>query len=162
MISRSYMPIAFSLIIALMLVMLPLPDWARVARPDWVSLALIYWAMALPRYVGVGHAFTLGLLLDVSQGTLLGQHALGLVIIVFLVQQLYLRIRIYTLIQQAFFVCILLVIKQLVVLWVNGMIDHAPETALYFLPAVTGAVMWPWIFILLRDIRRRFCPLTDR
>jgi len=154
---KPYLAIIITLLLALMLNMLPLPDWANHLRPDWVALVLIYWAMALPLIVGVTTAFIFGLLLDVSQSTLLGQHALALVIIISLVQRLYLRIRVYTLIQQAIFVGILLTIKQLMVLWVSGMINTAPDTSLYFLPALTGAIIWPWLFILLRDIRRRFC-----
>jgi len=154
---KPYPAIIITLIFALMLNMLPLPGWANHLRPDWVALVLIYWAMALPLIVGVATAFIFGLLLDVSQSTLLGQHALALVIIIYLVQRLYLRIRVYTLIQQAIFVGILLIIKQLMVLWVSGMINTAPDTSLYFIPALTGAIIWPWLFILLRDIRRRFC-----
>lgn len=160
MIPKPYIAIVVSLLIALMLNMLPLPEWANYSRPDWVTLVLIYWAMAMPQVAGVMLAFIFGLLLDVSQSTLLGQHAVALVIVIFLVQRLYLRIRVYTLIQQAMFVGILLVIKQLVVLWVDGITDNAPETNLYFLPSLVGAIIWPWLFILLRDIRRRFCQLS--
>lgn len=157
MIPKPYISIVVSLSVALMLNMLPLPDWANYSRPDWVTLVLIYWAMALPQIAGVLLAFIFGLLLDVSQSTLLGQHAVALVIVIFMVQRLYLRIRVYTLIQQALFIGILLVIKQLIVLWVNGITDNAPDTTLYFLPSLVGAIIWPWLFILLRDIRRRFC-----
>lgn len=157
MIQKPYAIITITLLLALMLNMLPLPDWANHIRPDWVTLVLIYWAMALPLTAGVMTAFVFGLLLDVSQSTLLGQHALALVIIIYLVQRLYLRIRVYTLIQQAIFVGILLTIKQLVVLWVSGITNNAPDITLYFLPTLTGIFIWPWVFILLRDIRRRFC-----
>lgn len=157
MIQKPQIAIIISLLLALMLNMLPLPDWANHLRPDWVALVLIYWAMALPMFVGVITAFIFGLLMDVSLSTLLGQHALALVIVVFLVQKLYLRIRVYTLIQQAIFVGILLIINQLLVLWVSGMTNTAPDTSAYFLPSLTGAFIWPWLFIILRDIRRRFC-----
>ena len=160
MIPRPYIAIVVSLLVALMLNMLPLPDWANYSRPDWVTLVLIYWAMALPQMAGVLLAFIFGLLLDVSYSTLLGQHAVALVIVTFLVQRLYLRIRVYTLIQQAMFVGVLLIIKQLIVLWVDGITDRAPDTNLYFLPSLIGAAIWPWLFILLRDIRRRFCTLS--
>jgi len=160
MIPRPYIAILISLSVALMLNMLPLPDWANYSRPDWVTLVLIYWAMALPQIAGVMLAFIFGLLLDVSQSTLLGQHAVALVIVIFLVQRLYLRIRVYTLIQQALFVGVLLIIKQLIVLWVDGITDNAPDTHFYFLPSLVGAIFWPWLFILLRDIRRRFCTIS--
>ncbi|MDH5518477.1 MAG: rod shape-determining protein MreD [Gammaproteobacteria bacterium] len=157
MISRSYLAIITSLLLALMLSMLPLPDWANYARPDLLTLVLIYWVMALPMSIGVTTAFVFGLLLDVSQSTLLGHHALAMIVVIFLVQQLYQRIRVYTLVQQAMFIGILLIIKQLIVLWISGITDNAPDTSLYFLPSLAGAFIWPWLFILLRDYRRRFC-----
>ena len=65
---------------AFMLAIMPLPDWAVEFRPDWVTLVLIYWAMAVPTRVGVTVAWFAGLLLDVSYGTLMGQHAVGMVL----------------------------------------------------------------------------------
>ena len=73
-----------SLVVALILMILPLPDWAQIYRPNWVALVLIYWSMALPGRVGLWFAFFCGIVLDTLLGTLLGQHALALVIIIFL------------------------------------------------------------------------------
>jgi len=145
-----------TLIVALMLQMWPLPQWLEYARPEWVVLAMIYWALAMPEKVGVTVAWVVGLFLDVSQGAIIGQHAVGLVIIVFVVSTQYQRIRVFSLAQQALVVLLLLLIKQLLVLWVSGMVGQAPDIGLYFLPALTGAIVWPWVFIVLRDLRRRF------
>lgn len=146
-----------TLVVALMLVMLPLPEWAQPFRPDWVTLTLIYWVMAVPERFGVIFAWVLGLLLDVTQGAILGQHAIGMVLVIYIVQMQYLRIRVFSLLQQSLVVFVLLIIKQLLVLWVNGLVGQAPEDMLsYFLPSLTGAIIWPWLFIILRDIRRRF------
>jgi len=155
--SKCYRVVPPTLIVALMLVMLPLPEWAQEFRPDWVTLVLIYWVMAVPERFGVVFAWILGLLLDVTQGAILGQHAIGLVLIVYIVQLQYLRIRVFSLVQQALVVFVLLLVKQLLVLWVNGLVGQAPENVVsYFLPSLTGAIIWPWLFIILRDIRRRF------
>jgi len=145
-----------TLIVALMLQMWPLPQWLEYARPEWVVLAMLYWALAMPERVGVTVAWVVGLFLDVSQGAIIGQHAVGLVIIVFVINTQYQRIRVFSLAQQALVVLLLLLIKQLLVLWVSGMVGQAPDIGLYFLPAVTGAIVWPWVFIVLRDLRRRF------
>ena len=51
--SRSQ-PVIISIILALMLAIAPMPDWALPFRPDWVTLTLIYWAMNLPRTYSVG------------------------------------------------------------------------------------------------------------
>ena len=145
-----------TLIVALMLQMWPLPQWLEYARPEWVVLAMLYWALAMPEKIGVTVAWVVGLFLDVSQGAIIGQHAVGLVIIVFVINTQYQRIRVFSLAQQALVVLLLLLIKQLLVLWVSGMVGQAPDIGLYFLPALTGAIVWPWVFIVLRDLRRRF------
>lgn len=153
---KCYRVIIPTVIVALMLEMFPLPDWAQPFRPDWVTLVLIYWAMAIPEQVGVTVAWIFGLLLDVTQGAILGQHAIGLVLVVYLVHLQYLRLRVFSLVQQAIVVFVLLMIKQLLVLWVSGIVGHAPDSASYFLPSFIGAMIWPWLFVILRDIRRRF------
>jgi rod shape-determining protein MreD len=145
------------MIVALMLVMLPLPNWAAHFRPDWVTLVMIYWVMALPEHVGVTIAWVFGLLLDVTQGAILGQHALGLVLVAYLVMLEYQRIRVFSLLQQSLVILVLLLIKQLLVLWVSGIVGQAPEDLVsYFMPSLVGAIIWPWLFVILRDVRRRF------
>ncbi len=145
-----------TLIVAFMLNVMPLPDWAREFRPDWVTLVMIYWAMALPARIGVTIAWLSGLLLDVSHGAILGQHALGLVLVSYIVHIQHQRIRVASLVQQAIVIFFLLLLKQLIVLWVSGIVGRAPGTWLYFMPSFIGALLWPWIYIILRDLRRKF------
>jgi rod shape-determining protein MreD len=147
---------------SLMLVLLPLPEWAHAFRPDWVTLFMIYWAMAMPEFVGLITAWLFGLLLDVAQGTILGQHAMGLVLVIWVVQMTYLRLRVASLLQQSLIIFVLLLAKLLLTLWVSGLVGQAPENILlYLLPSISGALIWPWLFIVLRDIRRRYT-LTKR
>ena len=159
---RCYRVVIPTMLFSLMLVLLPLPEWAQAFRPDWVTLFMIYWAMAMPEFVGLMMAWIFGLLLDVAQGTILGQHALGLVLVIWVVQMTYLRLRVASLLQQALVIFVLLLAKLLLALWVSGLVGQAPENiTLYLLPGVTGALIWPWLFIVLRDIRRRYT-LTNR
>ena len=60
--------IGLTILIALILMLIPLPEWAHSLRPEWLVLVLIYWTMALPHRVGIGTAFCCGLLLDVLRG----------------------------------------------------------------------------------------------
>jgi rod shape-determining protein MreD len=147
---------SLSIIVAFMLTIMPLPDWAVELRPDWVTLVLIYWAMALPTRFGVTIAWIFGILLDVSTGSILGQHALGMVLAIYIVHEQHQRLRVASLLQQAIVVLFLLLMKQLIVLWVNGIVGRAPDTWLFFLQSVIGAVIWPWIYIIMRDLRRKF------
>lgn len=144
-------------IVALMLVMAPLPRIIEPLRPDWVTLVALYWAIALPERFGLAVAWIAGLLLDVSQGALLGQHALGVVLVTAIALRSHQRMRLSPLTQQAAFVTLLLLLKQSVVLWISGVIGRAPEDLwLYFASPLLALAFWPVVFVLLRDLRRRF------
>lgn len=144
----------FFLAMALMLV--PLPEWARIYQPQWAALVLIYWCLALPERVGVGTAWTLGLMLDVLTGTLLGQHALGLSIVAFLTLKMYQRLRVFPMWQQALSIMVLVAMQQMVSLWVLGIIGTPPNTWAYWISSITSLLLWPWIYLFLRNTRRAF------
>ncbi len=155
MIQLNFLVIPLTLVLALTLQILPLPDWAQIYRPDWMALALIYWSMALPKRVGLWFAFVCGLLIDVAQGTLLGQHSLALVIIIFINLNLHQRIRVMSLAGQAGYVFVLLLINQTSVLWIEGMLHRNTPLMAFLGPPLIGMMIWPWVFILLRDLRRK-------
>jgi len=147
--------IYISLLVALVLMILPLPDWAQIYRPNWIALTLIYWSMALPKRVGLWVAFFSGIILDTSLGTLLGQHTLALVIIIFINMSFYQRIRVLALAQQAIYVFVLLLINQVVVVWVEGVLGRSTPLLVFFSAPFIGMLIWPWVFVVLRDIRRK-------
>jgi rod shape-determining protein MreD len=151
-----YLVIILSLIIGLVLMILPLPDWVQIYRPNWVALILIYWSMALPNRVGLWSAFFSGLLVDTAQSTLLGQHALALVIIVYININFYQRVRVLSLPQQAIYVFALLVVGQVIVTWVEGILGRPVPILAFFSAPFIGMLIWPWVFVVLRDIRRKF------
>lgn len=146
--------ILLSFVIALMLTVMPLPDWAEEIRPQWVVMVLIYWAMALPQRVNVGTAWIMGLLLDVVNDAVLGQHALALAIIVFLTAHLHQRLRVFPQSQQAIVIFVFCVIYSLIVLWIKGITGTAPSVWLIIIPSFTTAIVWPLAFIILRHARR--------
>ena len=150
-----YLVIYVSLVIAVILMILPLPDWAQMYRPNWMALALIYWSMALPNRVGLWFAFFSGIVLDTSLGTILGQHTLALVVVVFFNLNFYQRIRVLALAQQAIYVFALLLINQVVVATVEGIMGRPTPLMAYFGAPLVGMFIWPWVFVILRDIRRK-------
>lgn len=155
MFNLRYLVIILSLILGLTLMILPLPDWAQPYRPNWVALILIYWSMALPKRVGMWYAMITGLLVDTLQGTLLGQHALALVIIMYINLNFYQRIRVLSLPQQSLYVFSLLFICQIMVIWVEGIMGRPTPVSAYLGAPVVGMLIWPWVFVILRDIRRK-------
>ncbi len=152
---RIYLTVAISLTVALVLSVVPVPDWAEQFRPDWVGLVLIYWCLAIPNRIGIGTGFLVGLIQDVLYGSLLGQYALAKSIIAFLAVRTHLRVRIYPAWQQAIAVLIMLAIGQLVIIWIRAVIDKPAQGFSYWTPSIVGMVIWPWLFVVLRDIRRR-------
>lgn len=148
-------PVTF--VVALMLTAVPMPDWAVAVRPEWVAMTVIYWSMALPSRVSVGIGWFMGLALDVIKGAVLGQHALGLAVAAYLTIKLHQRIRVFPLWQQAISIGAILAIHMLLVLWVYGITGHEAASLAYWGPLVTSVLLWPWIFLLLRDLRRRCC-----
>ncbi|MCP3661831.1 MAG: rod shape-determining protein MreD [Gammaproteobacteria bacterium] len=153
---RGGLVILLSFIVALLLTVIPLPETARLFRPQWTTLVLIYWSLALPQRVGVGVGWTLGLFLDVMTGTLLGQHALALSLIAFITLKIHLQVRLFPLWQQSSIVLALLLIERLIGLWTIGATSQPTPSLLYWVPPLIGMLLWPWVFIILRDLRRSF------
>ncbi len=87
--------VLLSFLVALILSSLPLPDIAIVFRPEWLMLVLIYWCMAIPGRIGIFTGWLLGLTLDVMYGSLLGQNAMALAIVAYLVNTFHLRVRVF-------------------------------------------------------------------
>lgn len=154
--SKGTLIIIFSLIAALFLTILPLPEILEPFRPAWVPMVLVYWVMALPVRLGVGLGWLVGLLLDVATGTLLGQNAMALSLLAFLTLQLHQRLRVYPLGQQAMAILMLIALYQMLVVWVRGIIGLPPETWLYWMQSFTSMLAWPLLFIVLRGVRRQY------
>lgn len=150
-----YFIIFLSLVVGLILMILPLPESVLIYRPHWLALILIYWSMALPERVGLWITFFSGIVVDVSQGTLLGQHALALIIVVSINLNFYQRIRVMSLAQQAIYVFGLLIIGQTIIVWIEGIMGRPTPILAFFGAPFVGMLIWPWVFVILRDIRRK-------
>ena len=148
--------IILTFVAALLLTILPMPEWLVMFRPEWVALILIYWCMALPQRVGIISGLGLGLLLDTLRGAVLGQHALALVVIAYLTHRVHQQVRVYPRWQQALSVMALLLLYQLLLLWVSGIMGVSNQLSLYWLPTLSSTLLWPWLYLILRDVRRHF------
>lgn len=148
-----HVPVALSLIIALALTIVPLPGALDPLRPDWVALVMIYWALTLPRTYGIGTAWIAGLVVDVTQGTLLGQHALALTVIVYLTQRFHLLMRVFPLLQLTATVFALIALYRFLLFWVNGVVGVPAPAIVYWGPALTSALIWPVVLNLMAGVR---------
>ncbi|MCN4143726.1 MAG: rod shape-determining protein MreD [Thiohalomonas sp.] len=143
-----------SFAMAFILSMIPMSEAIEIYRPQWVTLILIYWCLALPHRVGIFTGWFIGFLLDIHMGSILGQHALALATIAYLSYRLHIRIRLYPLVQQSLIILLLVTLSQMMLLWISGIINQAPGDWSYWLPSLTSMLVWPWVFYLMRGIRR--------
>lgn len=148
--------IFITFVIALVLTLLPMPDWTMWLRPAWVLMVLIYWAMMMPYRVSVGVAFIVGLLVDLLNGTLLGEHALAFTIVIYFVNRLHIRLRIYPLLQQGLSILFFVLLYQFILFCIQGFVGELPDSNLYWLSSITTTLLWPWLFVLMRDCHRWF------
>ncbi len=153
--SHNWFIIVASFVAALAVTLFPLPAMLAPLRPDWVVLVLIYWIIALPHRVGVGTGWLAGLFQDAATGTLLGQQALGLTVVAWLVLLLHQRIRNYPIWQQAILILIFVALFRVLGAWVLG-VSGRPTGFLYWMPAISSMLAWPFVFLMLRHIRRRY------
>lgn len=141
--------------LSLALDILPLPGWVIWLRPAWTLLVLIYWLLALPNFIGLFAAFILGLLLDLLNGAILGEHAAAFVIIAFFVIKFHRQIRVYPLFQQTGVILFLVFIYLFTIFSIQAWLGQTPYSFLYWFSALVTTFLWPWVFVVLRDWRRR-------
>jgi len=147
------LPVMLTFIIGLILTIMPLPDSVQAFRPDWLAMLVIFWAMRLPRTWSVGTAWIVGIILDVSHGTLLGQHALALCFVAFITVRLHLLMRVFPMPQLTTTVLPILATYQFLLFWINGVAGVDAPSIAYWGPVISGTVLWPFVMTFLSGIR---------
>ena len=141
--------ITLTALVALILTVLPLPTSLDVLRPAFLVLTVLYWSINTPRAAGIGLGFLCGLLLDVFQGPVLGEHALALSIVAYIAVREHQRIRSKPAFQQALIVFPALIFYEFVVFAIDGWTGHPVTSPLRWVHTVTGALIWPPVAAIL-------------
>jgi rod shape-determining protein MreD len=147
--------LAISLALALLLNFLPWDGSIMLVWPDFVALVLIYWTIHQPRRVGLTTAWSLGLLMDIADGVLFGQHALAYTVVAYAALFLHRRIQMFNPWQQALYVFGLLFLMFTIMLFVRLAAGAPFPGMLYFASSIIGAVFWPLLSSLLQTAQRR-------
>ena len=145
--------IIISILFAMILMIIPLPDSMRILRPEWVLLTVMYWSMALPRSVGIGYAWVVGLLMDVLFGGALGVLAFSYALVVYLILHFHLQLRQFPLWQQALSLMSLILLVHIVT---ASMTSATSSWLSWFPAALTSTLLWPLVHVFLRTVRRTF------
>jgi rod shape-determining protein MreD len=139
----------FSVLLALVMQVVPLPEWLSVVRPSFIGLVIIYWSIFAPHAGGIFAPWLAGLALDVFMGEVLGQNALAMALVAYIAMSLHQRLRNQTLVQQSLFVFAVLTLNEFVVWGIEGWTHHAASSAWRWIQPMIGAMLWPFIAMLV-------------
>jgi rod shape-determining protein MreD len=144
-----------SVVLCFLLQLMPLPQALLPFKPYWLALILVYWALETPERVGLGLAFVVGLVGDALTGELLGEQALRLCILCFIILRFRSRLRFFPMWQQSLALFVLLLNDRVVLLMIRACAGEPTPPAAFWLAPVAGMLAWPWLFLLFDDLRAR-------
>jgi rod shape-determining protein MreD len=151
--TRQQWVLPLSIFVALLLGLLPLPSWLQPLRPYWLALVVVYWVIEAPGRIGLGFAFAIGLLADLAFGGLLGEQALRLVIMAFIVQRFRAQLRFFPLSQQALAIGGLLLNDRVVSAAIHMALGEPQLPWGFWWAPLLGMLLWAPVFLLLDTLR---------
>lgn len=153
---RSKVVIGCSFLIALILQTIPWYSSLDLFRPSWLLLVTCYWVLALPHRVNVGSALILGLLWDLLIGSTLGIRGMMMAIVMYIIALNFLVIRNMALWQQAMIIAALTVLFEVLIFFGEYLIQDVVFNPLSLWSALINCILWPWMFLLMRRVRRHW------
>lgn len=143
--------LACALFLSLVLMLVPLPEWAAMARPLFYAAAIVFWALNEPARFGIFAAWLCGLPVDIITNSLLGQHGLGLALAAFATVKLRDLLLALPIWQQGILLLPVFALYEFTLFWIDGINGRAVAPLWRWLPVLSTAVIWPiWHIILER------------
>ena len=142
-----------SVLVALLLGVLPLPAAMQPLRPYWLALVVAYWLIEEPDRAGLGFAFLAGLAADLVFGTLLGEQALRMVVMAFILQRFRAQLRFFPMAQQALAIGGLLLNDRVVNAAIHLALGLPQLHWAYWCAPLLGMLLWAPVFMLLDALR---------
>jgi len=147
-----------SIAAAMLLALVPLPATLEPLRPFWLALAAMYWALEDPERMSLGRAFLLGLAFDLLSMNLMGESALRLAVLDFIVLRFRARMRFFPMPQQVLAVFALLLNDRVLLIMMRTFSVPVAVSPALLLAPVIGTLLWPWAFLMLDELRQRTRP----
>ena len=142
-----------SLLVAMTLQLIALPDSLAALRPMWVVLVIAYWAFYGPNLPMTLIAFFTGLACDALYNTPLGQHGMGLLLVAYGLTRLRSNLGLFPLWQQTLALIPVWLLYALLQFWLDGSARHAADSSLRFLPVLGTVLGWPLVYSALDALR---------
>jgi len=136
--------ITVSFLLSLALTIMPLPADLFAVNPSWCLLTLLFWTYGYSRYVNVGIAWCIGVLVDSLTGTLLGVHAFSFVVVVFIFDLFCRRFHMFHVLQQSLVIALLMSINFFILFILRHFFSMASMNHLELFGILTTALCWPF------------------
>lgn len=140
--SNKLKSIYLSLFVAFICLLFPWSGLALTLRPDFMLLIIIFWLLRAPNQCNVGTAWFIGLLVDLATGGIFGQYALAYTITAFVAVVYQRRLTLFSNMQRLVYVLFLLLLSQIIILILKLFSGTELIGWAYFLPSITGALLW--------------------
>ena len=142
-----------SVVLAILLGLVPLPDILQPLRPYWLGLVVAYWVIEDNERVGLVFAFCMGLVADLAFGSVLGEQALRLTVMAFILQRFRSQLRFFPMAQQALAIGGLLLNDRVVSAAVHLALGLPQLPWMYWLAPVLGMLLWAPLFLVMDTLR---------
>jgi len=142
--------IILSLVLAFALTILPIRAEWIVYRPEWIALTFVHWGLVSPNKSSLTLAWFVGLMIDAVYGSIIGQHALGFTIVLFITLRTRSRLVLDSFFQQMFLLCLVLGTYLLINLWILGITGNSPSGWSYWITVCSSLIVWPFYHYFLK------------
>lgn len=153
--TTNYFFVMLSFLVAIILTIIPLPEWAVWLRPQWVFAFLLFWVIAAPSECGVGLAWLVGLMLSLVTGTPLAEQAIIFVLLTYVILKIHPIIAYMFPWQQAAVIGVFAACNAVLHGFILGFTGHSTHMGLYSLSAISTMLIWPAISAILNRLRPR-------
>ncbi len=141
--------VILSIVIAFALTILPIRDEWELFKPEWLALTFIHWGLVSPKKSSLILAWFVGLLVDSLYGSIIGQHALGFTILLFMTLRMRSGLLLDSIIQQLFLIFLVLGTYLLINLWILGITGNSPAGWGYWIAVLSSLIIWPFYHYFL-------------
>ena len=142
-----------SVVLAILLGLVPLPEALQPLRPYWLALVVAYWVIEDNEHQGLGFAFSMGLIADLAFGSILGEQALRLTVMAFILQRFRTQLRFFPVAQQALAIGGLLLNDRVVSAAVHLALGVQQVPWSYWLAPVIGMLLWAPLYLVMDALR---------
>ncbi|RUR16866.1 rod shape-determining protein MreD [Legionella sp. km535] len=143
-----YLRLGVGFLGALVLSILPMPEFLSAFRPPWVLLLVLYIEYYLPGNFRLTTLLFTGLLLDVLLSTVIGEHSFAFLLVTWIASSKSRRFQFFSMIQQICLIGFFCLLYQSVISFIDAMLGFHYSLLMPLASAVLGMFFWPWIRLL--------------